>query len=128
MQPEATTRAYKRWTVLRDQLTTQRIRQHLRQDEVAEAAGLSHRNTVGRVERGEALPSVETYIGIAQAVGLEPTNVRPKVALLLDLPDHDLDVIVYAARQYALIGGHSPALSAALGRLRGAAAGRHRVG
>jgi len=89
--------AYARWTRLRDQLTHTRRSLGISQDDIADAAGVSSRTTIGRVERGEAIPGVETFIAHAQALQLEPVLVPPHIARFLDLEVEDISAIVRAA-------------------------------
>ena len=59
-------------------LTTKaaRLKAHLTQKEVAEAAGISV-NYYAQVERGEASITVETLYKIAKALGVKATSLLP---------------------------------------------------
>jgi hypothetical protein len=54
-------------------------------------------STIGRIERGEAIPGVETFISLAQALELEPVLVPPHIGKFLDLDTDDISAIVRAA-------------------------------
>lgn len=62
-----------------------RIQKKLRQEDVAEKAELSV-NYVGAVERGERLPSLETFISLLNAVGASADTV------LCDVLDNGYEV------------------------------------
>jgi transcriptional regulator with XRE-family HTH domain len=85
------------WVALRDQLARTRRSLNISQDTVADAAGISSRTTIGRIERGEALPGVDTFVAHARALGLEPALVEPALVRFLDLPVEDISAIVRAA-------------------------------
>lgn len=51
------------------QIRKYRIAQNLRQEDLAEKVGLSA-NYMGMVERGEKTPSLETFVHIANALGV----------------------------------------------------------
>jgi transcriptional regulator with XRE-family HTH domain len=89
--------AYIRWCKLRDQLTIARRTANISQDDVAGAAGVSSRTTIGRIERGEAMPGIETFIAWAQALDLEPVLVPPSIGKFLDLDLDEISSIVRAA-------------------------------
>jgi transcriptional regulator with XRE-family HTH domain len=89
--------AFVRWCKLRDQLARARRVANISQDDLAEAAGVSSRVTVGRMERGEAIPGVETFISLALALELEPVLVPPHIGKFLDLDTDDISAIVRAA-------------------------------
>lgn len=55
-----------------------RVQKKLRQEDVAERANLSV-NYVGAVERGERLPSLETFITILNAIGASADVVLSEV-------------------------------------------------
>lgn len=121
--PALTPAAFQRWVRLRDQLTRTRRALNISQDAVADAAGVSSRATIGRIERGEAIPGVETFIAIAQALGMEPVLVEPHLARFFDLPVDDISAIVRAAAIAAGDGLVLPSdltrrVQVALGRLR----------
>ena len=71
-----------------DVLREARLRAGLSQAELARRAG-THRSAIGRWERGEALPSLETLRELVRACGLE-LSFRIANA---DLEDHDLTLI-----------------------------------
>lgn len=87
----------RRWGVLREQLTNRRRAIGASQDQVAEHASLSSRTTVGRIERGEVVPSIDTLLAHAAALDLEVALVPPHVARLLEMDNRDLIAIVQAA-------------------------------
>lgn len=55
-----------------------RIEKKLRQEDLAELAGLST-NYVGAVERGEKLPSLETFIDLVNTLGVSADMVLAEV-------------------------------------------------
>ena len=55
-----------------------RIRKKLRQEDLAERSGLST-NYIGMVERGEKIPSLETFICIVNALGVTADMVLSDV-------------------------------------------------
>ena len=55
-----------------------RLMKNLRQEDLAEKAGLST-NYIGAVERGEKLPSLETFIIIVNALGVSADMVLSDV-------------------------------------------------
>lgn len=84
-----------------------RLEQHLRQNDLAQRAGLTA-NYIGMIERGEKLPSLETFVVILNALDLSADLVLSDVLLrrhiikasalherLSDLPEHD-KALVYA--------------------------------
>ena len=73
-----------------------RIEKKLRQEDLAERSGLSA-NYVGMVERGEKIPSLETFISIVNALGVSAdmvltdvveTGYLVKSSMLLDQLEH----------------------------------------
>ena len=73
-----------------------RLEKKLRQEDLAERSGLSA-NYVGMVERGEKIPSLETFIGIINALGVSAdmvltdvveTGYLVKSSMLLDQLEH----------------------------------------
>ena len=73
-----------------------RLEKKLRQEDLAERSGLSA-NYVGMVERGEKIPSLETFIGIIKALGVSAdmvltdvveTGYLVKSSMLLDQLEH----------------------------------------
>lgn len=73
-----------------------RLEKKLRQEDLAERSGLSA-NYVGMVERGEKIPSLETFIGIINALGVSAdmvltdvveTGYVVKSSMLLDQLEH----------------------------------------
>ena len=71
-----------------DILREARLRAGLSQAELARRAG-THRSAIGRWERGEALPSLETLRELVRACGLE-LSFRIANA---DVEEHDLTLI-----------------------------------
>lgn len=82
-----------------------RTEKKLRQEDLAERAGLSA-NYIGMVERGEKIPSLESFISIVNALGVSAdmvlhdvldTGYEVKGSLLNDklrkLPKHDREKI-----------------------------------
>lgn len=65
-----------------DILRNERLRLGLTQQDVALRAGM-HINFVGRIERGQAEPSLSTVFAIAQAVELPAETIIAKVGQLL---------------------------------------------
>lgn len=57
-----------------------RLEQHLRQGDLAERTGLTT-NYIGMIERGEKLPSLETFIDILNALDLSADLVLSDVLL-----------------------------------------------
>ena len=57
-----------------------RLEQHLRQGDLAQRAGLTA-NYIGMIERGEKLPSLETFIDILNALDLSADLVLSDVLL-----------------------------------------------
>lgn len=55
-----------------------RLEKKLRQEDLAERSGLST-NYIGMVERGEKIPSLETFIGIINALGVTADMVLTEV-------------------------------------------------
>lgn len=55
-----------------------RLDKKLRQEDLAEKAGLSA-NYIGMVERGEKIPSLETFINIVNALGITADMVMTDV-------------------------------------------------
>jgi transcriptional regulator with XRE-family HTH domain len=92
-----------RWDVLRVQLRDARNAAGLLQEEVARgmtdvpAQGEERRSWLSRLENGRAVPSAETVIGWARAVGLEIAAVPPAHAALLDLKPSEITDIIRAA-------------------------------
>lgn len=83
-----------------------RTEKKLRQEDLAERAGLSA-NYIGMVERGEKIPSLESFISIVNALGVSAdmvlhdvleTGYEVKGSLLNDrlrnLPKHDREKII----------------------------------
>ena len=73
-----------------------RLEKKLRQEDLAERSALSA-NYVGMVERGEKIPSLETFIGIINALGVSAdmvltdvveTGYLVKSSMLLDQLEH----------------------------------------
>ena len=73
-----------------------RLEKKLRQEDLAERSGLSA-NYVGMVERGEKIPSLETFISIVNALGVSAdmvltdvveTGYLVKSSMLLDQLEH----------------------------------------
>ena len=91
-----------------------RTEKKLRQEDLAERAGLSA-NYIGMVERGEKIPSLESFISIVNALGVSAdmvlhdvleTGYEVKGSLLNDklrnLPKHDREKI-FAVIELSLI-------------------------
>lgn len=64
-----------------DVLRHERVRLNLTQQDVALRAGV-HINFVGRIERGQAEPSLSTIFAVAQALELTPETMIAKVEKL----------------------------------------------
>ena len=64
-----------------DIVRSERLRLGLTQQDVALRAGV-HLNFVGRIERGQAEPSLSTIFAIAQALELAPESIIVKVGQL----------------------------------------------
>jgi len=64
-----------------DVLRSERLRLGLTQQDVALRAGV-HINFVGRIERGQAEPSLSTIFALAQALELAPESIIAKVGQL----------------------------------------------
>jgi transcriptional regulator with XRE-family HTH domain len=90
-------RAAQRWEQIRRLLADARQAYELSQDDVALTAGLSSRTTVGRIERGEAIPGADTLIAHAAALGHEVVLIPPHLAQFLALSTADISAIVRAA-------------------------------
>lgn len=85
------------WDPLRRRILETRLNLGLTQDEIAEDAGLSSRTTLGRIERGESTPGVDTLLALTHALGLEVVLVPPNLARLLALDESDIVSLVRAA-------------------------------
>ena len=58
----------------------ERLARHLTQEALAEKAELSL-NFIGNLERGEKLPSLDTMVKLADALGLKGTELMAKAKL-----------------------------------------------
>ena len=60
-----------------DKVRRERIRQALRQDELAHRAGITP-TTLSRIERNESEPHVSTIRSLAKALGVKPADLIPE--------------------------------------------------
>lgn len=74
------------WDRLRHRLSRARIERGLSQEQIAERAGLAARSTLGRIERGESTPGIDTVISLARTVGLSVELVTPFQRRVMGLP------------------------------------------
>jgi len=59
-----------------DRVKRERIKQAIRQDELARMAGITP-TTLSRIERNESEPHVSTIRSLAKALGLTPSDLIP---------------------------------------------------
>ncbi len=85
------------WDRLRQRLFLARLNGHHSQDQIADRAGLSSRTTLGRIERGESVPGIDTVIAVADAVGLKVELVPDYMSRLLSLSVDEIKALVHAA-------------------------------
>ncbi len=78
------------WDRLRNRLVDDRRERGLDQDRVAERAGFSSRTTLGRIERGESVPGIDSVIALARVYGLSVELATPLQRRVLSMSHEDL--------------------------------------
>jgi transcriptional regulator with XRE-family HTH domain len=70
-------------------LASERERRGWSQSELAKRSGL-HRQSLNKIENGGAMPAVETYLALAEALALSPILLFRKAGLLPDRPESEV--------------------------------------